>query len=375
MLKILVYPLCALLLVGWAAELRAEPLQLAPREGVLLLRTGSVVRGKISRAGDRYYVALPHAELRIKVENVELFCRNLDEAYRMKSSAIKPGQVDARLELAEWCLRNNLLGYAAHEVLRARRDNPRHPRLELVQRRLELAANPPDIPFTADTDSQPRPSGEQLSQWVRGLPPGTVENFTNTVQPLLLNRCATGGCHGPAAENRLRLERIPGGRPPTRSITHRNLKAVLECVDREDPAASLLLTRPLAPHGEATEAIFNGHDLRQYQQLVKWVHEMAQPRQPPQPPNVERTAAPLLQTMDPARLPRQTRMSGEAPPFPEIPASTSSKTLPDATLPEIKLDEPAEIVPEHKVQYGAPPAEPKAKDPFDPALFNRRFAK
>lgn len=376
MLKIRVHPPCVLLLFfGLATGLRAEPLQLAPREGVLVLRTGNVVRGKISRAGDRYYVALPHAELRIKAADVELFCRNLDEAYRLKSSVIKPDQVDARLELAEWCLRHNLLGYAAREVLQARREAPRHPRLELVQRRLELAANPPEISVTVGDEGQSRPSGEQLAQWTRGLPSGTVESFTNMVQPLLLNRCATGGCHGPAAKNRLRLERISGGRPPTRSITCRNLKAVLECVDRKNPAASLLLTRPLAPHGEAAEAIFTGRDLQQYQQLVKWVHEMSHPPKTPRPPNVARTSAPLLQRMNPSRLPRQTRMSGEALPFPEIPTSTSPKSLPATALPEIQLDEPAEIVPEHKIQYGAPPAEPKAKDPFDPALFNRRFAK
>jgi hypothetical protein len=366
MLKLLFHPPCVLLLLAvLTAGLRAEPLQLAPREGVLLLRTGSVVRGKISRVGDRYYVALPHAELRIKVSEVELFCSNLDEAYRLKSSVIKPGQADARLELAEWCIRNNLLGYAAREILQARRDNPRHPRLELVERRLELATNPPDFSFTAtaDNESQLRPSGEELAQWARGLPSGTVEDFTNTVQPLLLNRCATGGCHGPAAENRFRLERVSGGRPLARSVTYRNLKAVLECVDRRNPAASLLLTRPLAPHGKAAKAVFTGRDLQQYQQLVKWVHEMSQVQQTPQPPNVERTAAPLLQTMNPARLsPRTETADSQAPA--------------GAALPAIQLDKPAEeIVPEHKIQYGAPPAEPKAKDPFDPALFNRRFAK
>jgi len=361
-------PLSVMLLFLLAiAEARAEPLSLAPQEGILILRTGSVLRGTITRSGDRYYVALPDAEIRIRVADVELFCTSLDDAYRMKSDVIKPGEVDQRLELSEWCIRYNLLGYAARELATARSEDPRHPRLELVERRLRIAADPSTLPPASQEPGRFRSSGEELNQWVRGLPPGAVETFTNHVQPLLLNRCATGGCHGAAATNQLRLERTAGGRPISRSITYRNLEAVLQCINRDDAAASPLLKLPLESHGGTSGAIFQSHDLQQYQLLAIWVQAISRAKQAPSPATVEHTAAPLLQQMSPTDLPPNARPSQSSEG--ETPSGTSSAE----PFPEIASDANKAYA-EPRVQRGAPIAEPLAKDPFDPAIFNQQFS-
>ncbi len=354
------HPFAALLLLASLAALaQAEPLQLAPTEGVLLLHNGSTLQGQITRVGDHYCVALPGAEIRVRVGEVELYCRDLDEAYRLKSGVLHPGQVEQRLELVEWCLAHDLLGYAARELVQARREAPQHPRLEFVERRLQLRANPPDVVHVPE-GLPTQAAAQELNTWARGLPSGALETYTNTIQPLLLNRCATGSCHGPAAENQFRLERIAGGRPLTRSITQRNLEATLQCLDRQDASASPLLTKPLAAHGDAPEALFTRHDLAQYQQLVQWVQQIAQ-HQPPQPANVQRTSAPLLQTINPSRLPQSAR-----PPAADT-MQTDANTRADSAPP-------AEEERRRSPQYGAPPAKPVAKDPFDPALFNQQFS-
>lgn len=360
--------LCVLLIFLLAvAEVGAQPHSLAPQEGILILRTGSVLRGTITRSGDRYYVALPDAEIRIRVTDVELFCTSLDEAYRLKSEVIKPGDVDQRLELSEWCIRYNLLGSAARELAMARSENPRHPRLELIERRLRIAADPSTLPASSQEPGRFRSSGEELNQWVRGLPPGAVETFTNHVQPLLLNRCATGGCHGAAATNQLRLERTGGGRPISRSITYRNLEAVLQCINRDDAAASPLLKLPLESHGGTSGAIFQSHDLQQYQLLAIWVQAISRVKQAAPPATVEHTAAPLLQQMSPTDLP---------------PNALPNKAADDTTPSSMPTAEPfPEIAPEAnqahhqpRVQRGAPLPEPVAQDPFDPAIFNQQFS-
>ena len=39
-------------------------------------------------------------------------------------------------------------------------------------------------------------STSEIDRRVRTLPTGTIETFTRSIQPMLLNYCATAGCHG-----------------------------------------------------------------------------------------------------------------------------------------------------------------------------------
>jgi hypothetical protein len=77
------------------------------------------------------------------------------------------------------------------------------------------------------------------------LPPPAVAAFTRGVQPLLLNRCAAGACHG-GAEAAPRFLRPPGGGGPDNGTTHANLRAFLTAVGPDrDPRrlVSLLAVR------------------------------------------------------------------------------------------------------------------------------------
>jgi hypothetical protein len=88
-----------------------------------------------------------------------------------------------------------------------------------------------------------------------GLPPPVVAQFTRAVQPLLLNKCAQGACHGgatPVPESPAatpvpwRIVRLPGGRSPDRATTLTNLAAFLTVVgpDRDpQPLVKSLATR------------------------------------------------------------------------------------------------------------------------------------
>lgn len=80
------------------------------------------------------------------------------------------------------------------------------------------------------------------------LPPEVVASFTQRVQPLLLNRCATGACHGASDAPALRLRRGIGSAPPDRSHTRANLASFLAAVgpgrDARPLAASLAAGHP-----------------------------------------------------------------------------------------------------------------------------------
>ena len=119
---------------------RAEDtsLKVSPQPGVVLLRNGQVLSGKVTEAGDEYYVTLPSGEIRLQASQVELVCRDLREGYQRKRSRIDPAKVQDHLDLAMWCLWQKLFDEAAGEIAEARKINQRHPRIVLVERQLKL---------------------------------------------------------------------------------------------------------------------------------------------------------------------------------------------------------------------------------------------
>ena len=77
---------------------------------MVVLRNGEVIEGRISRDEGVYIVDLPNGRIRIRQANVELVCSSLEEGYRRKRASIQVGNVHDHLELAQWCMRHNLLG-------------------------------------------------------------------------------------------------------------------------------------------------------------------------------------------------------------------------------------------------------------------------
>ena len=365
-----------------AQQFRFEP----PRpDGVLLLRNGNVLEGKITQVGESYEAVVDGGRVRVKASEVELCCPTLEEGYRRKRSLVQPGDVRGHLELAQWCQRHGLLAAAAGELAQARALEPRHPLISMVERRIRTSLYQPErIEWPVERGVKgvdPPPSSEELDRLVRGMPPGSVETFTQTVQPVLANNCSMAGCHGPDTESRFRLLRTPSGRPASRRLTQRNLHSTLEWIDRDTPAASRLLTAPIRPHGSAQAAVFTDQQVEQYQQLVDWVNWVAQSEEPGASATHESKQA----------LPRR-----DVPPWPTIPAvHTDSVESAGDDSPHGGLGaySPGRPTPYGELALGAsspppdrpgtissPTVKPSASmprfvpvDPFDPAIFNRRF--
>jgi len=332
-----------------------EPFPIAPQNGVLVLRTGAVLPGQVSRVGDRFLVEMVHGEVRVRAEAVEFFSSSLDEAYRRKRAALNGNRADEHLDLAAWCLRQGLPGYAAREFLRASQLEPHHRRLPLIERQIELAKRKASEMATenvadGELDLEPEPDVPRLSG-------AAMETFTQTVQPLLLNRCSNAGCHSAEADNRLRLGRIGFRGTLTRRQTHRNLAAVLACIDQQQPAQSPLLAKPLMPHGDAEVPIFGQQDLPKYQQLVQWVEMVSAAKlaKPAQPPTVNSDGAgPLLQ-----KLAAQQESS--------VPAGSRNRSSTNRADAKGQDSPAANSMTRRRGQL---PSRATAVDPFDPDAFN-----
>ncbi len=233
--------------------------------------------------------------------------------------------------------------------------------------------------------------GEQLDTLVRGLPNGAVQSFANTIQPLMLNYCAKGGCHGPRGGGALRLERIAPNRLTGRNPTQRNLAAALALVDRDKPEASKLLSAPIRPHGSLKSPVFSGREQVQYRQLVEWVYLVAGAREAVAEPTLAERSAPLLQAIKrgappafeqaqpvpPAAEPKPTADPSQPPmgllntdvSTPAVPSTPSANSpQADYRLTRVHGQLVMRPAPERGDSETFVP-----KDPFDPEIFNRRF--
>jgi hypothetical protein len=246
------------------------------------------------------------------------------------------------------------------ELADAKTADPNSPMLGGLEHRLKMALEPPTTSNTGK--SIPGPTNDELDRMIRGLPRGAIESFTQSVQPVLMNHCATAGCHGPQSETGLRLFRVPTGKTASRRITQRNLYSALMFVDRDNPASSRLLSASSGPHGTAKIAIFSQHEAGQYKRLVDWTGQLAGHPVVDSPATVDSmfgSPAPAESVSPPPQV-----LSQEA---------RKARALPKAVQAQMA-----------KMGAGRTPAKPTADatptsadpsaDPFDPEAFNRRYA-
>ena len=382
--------LLAVVLLGTPAA-KADPFAAAskPGPGVLLLRNGQTLEGQIVRSGDTYRLMLTDGEVRIKAADVEFCCRDLERGYRLKRQTIQHGNIHDHLRLARWCIHNNLLGHAGTELAEAIAADPEHPLIDLLSRQLEAARRPRaaarQSPSTLAAN-EPRPSLDDLERLAQGLTDEAVETFTRTIQPLLVNHCGSTACHGERSASDFRLQSFPMDRPALRRTTLRNLHAVLGRVDRENPEASPLLNVPLDTHGTAATPIFPRQQDRQYQRLAAWVGQLtdARPQGAAQavaakrPPSGsflfpwQRTAPPLLPK---AATERSQPMQPTQPATSAVPVADVTPAAheePVVAAEDASQDEPA-LQRGRTVQRGGRLKVFTPADPFDPAIFNRRY--
>jgi hypothetical protein len=337
-------------------------------------------------------VSQNNAQLKIRAADVRLTGRDRADLYRLWHANLEQPDPQEHLELAEWCIKNRLFSEAKAELHSAAQAEPTHPKIPLLERRLELAARPPAAKpaTTAPKPAAATPSltNDDLDKLVRSLPTGTVETFANTVQPLLLNHCSTAGCHGPQSQTSLRLLRIPPARVTGRRLTQRNLHAALSAVNRDIPEESPLLLVPTQPHATLKAAVFTNREAAQYKQLVDWVVRVS--GSPPvaksnQPATLTEPASPLLQKVE-----RRERLDHSDPEAAETAEDSAEQrsAVEAADKHEADVDEPhaapstpsatgakqkSQYVPRPKLQRGAKRDEFTPKDEFDPEIFNRRY--
>jgi hypothetical protein len=258
-----------------AGDAAAASVDSAADDGALVLNDGGVLRGHVTREGDRYIVRRAKGRLEVTANNVALVSNSLADAYTVQQRQL-PHTAEAHLGLADWCLRYNLLSQAERELADARQLDPHSGKLELLKRRLDVATRTASPPKTIedeadDANQEPAADVARLEELAAALPPGAVERFTRKVQPLLVNNCTTAGCHQAGGKQVFQLDRAVLHGLSNRRTTLSNLAATLALVNRDAPQLSLLLTVPHAEHADMKQPILGSRQDQQFRQLEEWV--------------------------------------------------------------------------------------------------------
>lgn len=86
------------------------------------------------------------------------------------------------------------------------------------------------------------------------VPPEVVARFTRQVQPLLVNRCAAGACHGGPAGHEPRFERGPASARPDRIDTLTNMRTFLDTIGSNRDPKRLVTLLSIAHPAEPTKS-------------------------------------------------------------------------------------------------------------------------
>ncbi len=332
---------------------------LAAQSGVLILRNGQTIEGRICRVGDYYYVGMPDGEVRLRVGEVEVICHDLIDGYHRKRAMLPPENAVEHLRLAQWCQKVGLLDQAEAELAAARKIDARHPMLELLEHRQRLLREPPPSPPKQAATGDYEVSPEELDRMTQQLAPGVAELFTQTVQPILVNNCMTSGCHSRPERSEYYLLRPPHEQRPGRRLTQRNLYETLKWIDLNQPDRSPLIQAATNPHGGQKVAPLGSGRTQQWQMLQFFVEAAARRNQTPsadagsqlaaapsqtaeRPPRPSLAQNPPMQppTLRPMDQSQPARLEPQPPGFPISPTADARLRPSDARAPSLSGDAP-----------------------------------
>jgi hypothetical protein len=245
----------------------------------LILHNGAALMGHVSFDGETYTLRSPSGtgESRYAAKAVAKVCKGPLEAYTfLKQSATLDDPLE-RCRLARFCLSHDLFAEARVELDAAVELEPRCPeakalRAQLTRKKNKPAQSEPVIPALPQTPVTPIPPAK-LDDWPLALTPAGSQDYSRRIQPVLLQSCGTGACHGvPEGKRGFLLSKGLYGAPPSLVMTQTNFARVLGLLNKEAPETSLLLEKSREKHGGAKAPPL---DHETYVALRNWVMTMS----------------------------------------------------------------------------------------------------
>lgn len=325
---------------------------------VVLLRTGAVVEGEVVSQHDRVRIVQPVGEMVLHEREVLCTAPSLTGVYHwLKDQQSSGAQLaDEHLELAQWCMRQRMWAEASLELLEARTLEPASERVARAERQLmqlsssEVASAQAEPYRQTEGEAVDKPN-EPVVHADPGLrlPHDGLEHFTRRIQPLLVNNCTNGGCHGAREGDSFPLDRRLLYDYADARSTESNLRLVMSVLDTEEPEESALLAAARGPHHGATP--FSGnHRAEWLDRLEGWSLRVAMANGWTAPEATPAETDPMA-----------PGVMGQG-------VELASHEEPVVVEPLIN-----EALPPQRIVRGGALASVAPRDEFDPEVFNRRF--
>ena len=346
----------------------------------LILKTGSVYNGQIEFSGSKYIVRRSTgATIKFTSSEIDFVADSLDQAYVQLAQRIGPNDILGHQRLTNWTMKNRLTDRAQQQINRLKKLAPTSAMTRLAERQLESLTNPrPKQQLASDqtaASNQARPTGpirelpntqpdlasqKQLRLTLESFNETTLRTFNRSIHPKIMNGCAAARCHG-NQDNPMRLWRVEN-RGTNSTGVRRNLHAITQYLNRENPLDSELLTYVSTVHGDMKAAAYDENSFHFYA-IRDWVMSTAAMQ--------NRNNGSISDVSQTSYLNGQDAASGESKLQTLSPSSreelaTNQTDWP--TLPGYESDLPSPVNLNHQKKRFVP------RDEFDPAIFNRRFA-
>ncbi len=242
---------------------------------VLLTHSGRLVEGEISYTPGGYTVKKRNGTMFIPAKQVKHTAGSRTEIYYKLRKDFPNATAKQRLSLASWCISNSLYSYAEKELYDVLKKEPGHVDARKMLVRLKIITQPQRSSFKKKTKVTAALFVHEVRS-LAGLSRKNATLFTRKIQPILVNKCSNGGCHGKASQNNFKLISIRSGRGSHRIFAEQNLAAIFKQIDLKEPHNSPLLTKTQGGHGRKGRTLFRGRIGRKQRGLLsQWISSVA----------------------------------------------------------------------------------------------------
>jgi len=337
-------------LLAVTSELPAQ-VPAAGNNGVAVLSDGRIVQGELTEVPGGYRVTTSSGgQFVIPFDQISVTSASIAGAYEAYRDSIKSPTAETHLMLAEWCMGNGLWAQAYAEVQSALKLEPMRQDAHLLLKRLDTYLAAQDVYKRGQKPSASAPASPPVIVEEEPRPaaaPRSVHvTYVTRVQPILMNSCGNGACHGQIAKNEFRLKNVRLESRNLKIASEENLTTLQDWIDFDRPENSPLLVHASdgAPHHRA---LFAGRRHAQYVVIEEWIRQLVSEQKKAFPAPV--AATPTRSGVVPVSAERVVPQ-----PAPEKSEGAFPAVMPGSQAPEI--------------QQARRVMRP---DAFDPAAFNQ----
>lgn len=368
-----------------------EPKQADPIQYVLT-RQGIIQEGIIHDRDQSIYIQFANGKGGFTISKLDILFigQTKEDLLEYRRARIRPSDTAELLKLTDWAVRNQLFtpafqmlkhtlesttDYSSREILEKKirqMEMIEKIRTDSLKKRTEIAPDPKRI-----EEERERIEWEK---WSKSIPMTIQEQFIRKVQPVLLRRCGSSGCHSEADGRSLIIYQTGNG-SPVRQNSLKNLAAILEGVDLDQTSSSAILSHSKIVNDKGIRVYPFGSDsnsLKDYENFVKWINDLQGKMKKMGP-------SPLQKIKDPKKSGSKSDLPQDPIPEAQKKEQEKSDSTHKAGLSHFHFQGPATVNRKAPPVKGDPNSTEEVykrvgllptdipKDIYDPILFNKKY--